>query len=215
MSPRLVLASHSPRRRELLAGLGLDFEVVASHVDEQRRPGEAAAAYVERLARAKAEAVAGDGLVVLGADTVVVHGGAILGKPAHPAEAETMLRALSGERHQVLTGVAVATVSGGRVGLESLTEATEVKFFELTDDEIAAYVATGEALDKAGAYALQGMAALFVESITGLPTTVVGLPLPATVRLLRRHGIDPLSPRKAAPDGGTGTEAGGLLPGPD
>ena len=187
---RLVLASSSPRRAELMGIIGLPFDVVAVDIDETRRPGEHPHAYVERLAREKAEAATITlEVVVIGADTAVVHDGEVLGKPAHPAEAETMLSRLSGDVHHVVTGVAVATVDGGRLEVESTVESARVRFAVLTHDEIAAYVATGEPLDKAGAYALQGRGGLFVESVEGHPTTIVGLPLPATRRLLARRGF--------------------------
>lgn len=187
---RLVLASSSPRRAELMAILGLAFEITPVDIDETRLPGEHPHAYVERLAREKAEAATITlDVVVIGADTAVVHEGEVLGKPAHPAEAESMLSRLSGEVHHVVTGVAVATVDGARLEVESTVESARVRFSVLTHEEIAAYVATGEPLDKAGAYALQGRGGLFVESVEGHPTTIVGLPLPATRRLLARRGI--------------------------
>lgn len=187
---RLVLASSSPRRAELLTLLGLRFEIEPVDLDESRLPGEQPHAYVERLARAKAEAATTDlDVVVIGADTAVVHEGEVLGKPAHPAEARSMLMRLSGDVHHVVTGVAVATVDGSRLEVESAVESARVRFTLLTDDEIASYVATGEPLDKAGAYALQGRGGLFVEWVEGHPTTIVGLPLPATRRLLARRGM--------------------------
>ena len=186
---RLVLASRSPRRAELLAVFGLPFDVLPADVDESRQPGEHPNGYVERLARDKAEAVAGPEVIALGADTAVVHEGDVLGKPAHPAEALAMLRRLSGETHHVVTGVAVAAIVDEQVLIESVVETARVTMAVLTDDEVAAYVATGEPLDKAGAYAIQGRGGLFVESIEGHPSTVVGLPLPAARRLLSRHGV--------------------------
>ncbi|HEX7098261.1 MAG TPA: Maf family protein [Acidimicrobiia bacterium] len=188
----LVLASGSPRRAELLSLLGVPFQVDVADVDESRRPGEEPATYVERLARAKASAVAREEVVALGADTIVVHHGVVLGKPAHPAEARSMLKRLSGDAHQAMTAVAVAIVERGRVVLDSVVETALVRFLPLTDREIDDYLATGEPLDKAGAYALQGRGAVLVESIEGHPTTVVGLPLPATRRLLVRAGVESL-----------------------
>lgn len=187
---RLVLASRSPRRAELLDLLGAAFEVEPSHVDETRRQGEEPAAYVERLARTKASAVAAPGRVALGADTVIVHGGTVLGKPAHPAEARSMLQRLAGERHHVLTAVAAVAYDGDSQIVASEVESAVVHFYPLTDEEIAAYVDSGEPFDKAGAYAIQGRGAVLVESIEGHPTTVVGLPLPCTRRLLARFGIE-------------------------
>ena len=185
---KVVLASGSPRRSELLALLDIPFEVQPD-VDESRRPGEEPLAYVERLARDKARAVAREGTVAVGADTIVVHRGTVMGKPEHPAEARAMLERLSGDVHQVMTAVAVATVEKGRVVLDSTVETALVRFLPLTDREIDDYIATGEPLDKAGAYALQGRGAVLVESIEGHPTTVVGLPRPATRRLLARAGV--------------------------
>lgn len=186
---RLILASGSLRRAELLALLGLAFEVQSPDVDESRLPGEEPHAYVERLARAKAAAVAAPDAITVGGDTVVVHHGMILGKPAYPAEARTMLRRLSGDDHQVVTGVAVAAIEGGRVVVESLVESALVRFTDMTDNEIDSYVGSGEPLDKAGAYAIQERGGVFVDSIEGHPSTVVGLPLPATRRLLARQGL--------------------------
>lgn len=186
---RLVLASGSPRRRQLLALLGVAFEARPVAVDEARRPGEGPRTYVERLARDKALAAAAPGLVSLGADTTVVHDGQVLGKPAHPAEARAMLRRLSGQPHEVVTGVAVAVFAGDRPTLESVVEGAVVHMRDLTDEEIDAYVATGEPLDKAGSYALQEGGGVLVAEICGHPSTVAGLPLVATRLLLQRHGI--------------------------
>lgn len=186
---RLVLASTSPRRAELLELLGVAFEVVAPDVEEVREPGEPPHGYVERAARDKAAAAAVPGAVTVGADTAVVHDGEVLGKPAHPAEAAAMLKRLSGDTHHVVTGVAVAEVDDGRMVLESMVESTLVRFATVTAEEIAAYVETGEPLDKAGAYALQGRGGLLVEAIEGHPSTVIGLPLSATRRLLARRGV--------------------------
>lgn len=186
----LVLASASPRRRELLAQAGYTFEVRPAHIPEDPRPGEEPIAYVVRLAREKAEAVyrelagregteAADGLLVLGADTTVVVDGEILAKPEDAADAARMLRMLSGRSHRVITGVALATAQGTEVA----AEVTAVRFVALADEEIAAYVATGEPLDKAGAYAIQGRAARWIPRIEGCYFNVVGLPL-ALVRAM-------------------------------
>lgn len=185
---RLVLASGSPRRAALVTSLGLAFEVVVPDIDESRHPDEEPDRYVERVARLKASVVDEPDAVVLAADTTVVHEGKVLGKPAHPAEARTMLQHLSGDLHAVFTAVVVA--SNGAVS--SAVDHTVVKMTELTDDEIDRYVATGEPLDKAGAYALQGLGGMFVEAVDGSPSNVIGLPLHLAVRLLRAHGIDPL-----------------------
>jgi septum formation protein len=187
--PHLVLASASPRRADLLAGVGLRFAVRPSHIDESPRPGEQPAAMVERLAREKAQAVAHPGELVVGADTTVVVDGHMLGKPADDDEATAMLRRLAGRAHEVLTGVAV--VEDGRVA--SGVEASRVAFAPLDEEEIAWYVATGEPLDKAGAYAIQGRGGLLVTSVDGNYSNVVGLPLPLVYRLLRELGHQPLS----------------------
>jgi septum formation protein len=179
---RLVLASASPRRRELLANAGLAFDVEPVDLDEGRAPGEAPHAYVERLAREKAEAVARrrPGAIVLGADTAVVLGDDVLGKPVDAADASRMLQLLSGRSHEVMTGVAV--VSNGRTA--SRVARTVVWFADLTGEQIAAYVATGEPADKAGAYAIQGGAAAFVTRTEGSYSNVVGLPMDVVADLL-------------------------------
>ncbi|MGA7096218.1 MAG: Maf family protein [Acidimicrobiia bacterium] len=185
----LVLASASPRRAELLRVLGLGFETQPADLDETRLPDEPAAAYVERLARAKAEAVAGTGLTVVAADTTVVHEGRVLGKPAHPEEARAMLRRLQGDVHEVFTGVAVAGWDGGSV-VRSAVDVAKVEFLAMTEDEIAEYVDTGEPMDKAGSYALQGLGGLFVRRIDGSPFTVIGLPIHLLPRLFAAVGSD-------------------------
>lgn len=181
---RLVLASGSPRRAALLDQLGLDFEVVAADVDESRRPDERAGDYVERLARDKASALASTGTIVIGADTAVVHEGLILGKPGHPAEARAMLHRLQGQTHEVFTGVAIAWESE----IRSLVDVTEVEMMAMTDDEIGGYVDSGEPMDKAGAYALQERGGAFVKSVSGSPSTVVGLPIHLVSRLIAQTG---------------------------
>jgi septum formation protein len=186
--PRLVLASGSPRRRELLAGLGLEFTVRAADVDETPHPGEMPAACVRRLALAKATARSEAGELVLGADTVVVLDGQLLGKPRDPADARRMLAAIAGREHTVLTGVTLHGESQGRQ--ETAVEASRVRLARMSPREIDWYVATGEPLDKAGSYAVQGVGALFVEAIYGNYTNVVGLPLPATCRLFGALGYD-------------------------
>lgn len=189
---RLILASSSPRRKHLLESLGIRFDVVAPDIDEHRHPNEEPFDYVVRIARAKAEsAVAGDAVVVA-ADTVVVIDGQLLGKPGHPEEAKTMLRRLSGVTHEVLTGVAVARLTD-IVQVLTAVESILVKFLPMTDDEIADYVATGEPMDKAGAYALGGLGAIYVEAVHGSPSGVIGLPVHTTARLLRSLGVDLLS----------------------
>jgi septum formation protein len=183
----LVLASASPRRRELLAGLGLQFTVRPADVDETPRDGEEPGAYVLRLAREKAAAVARDQELVLAADTTVVIDGEILGKPSDEEDARRMLRRLSGREHEVLTGLALCE-AGGRDA--SSVERSRVRMAALSEDEIAWYAATGEPLDKAGAYAIQGLGSLFVEAVAGNYSNVVGLPIPAVYRLFAALGID-------------------------
>ena len=196
---RLVLASASPRRRELLTGLGLTFEVRAARVDEPPLPGELPAAMVERLARQKALASAAvgeaDHEMVLAADTTVVIDGLILGKPVDQAEAVAMLAQLAGRTHEVLSAVAVVTPAGQ---VASVVDRTLVTMASLDAAQIRWYVATGEPMDKAGAYAIQGLGALLVETIAGSYTNVVGLPLPATARLVASVGYELLAFRDDA-----------------
>ncbi len=183
---RLVLASASPRRAELLRAAGIAFDVLTADVDETRRDGEAADAYVARLAEAKARAVIdrAAGRPVLGADTVVVCGDDILGKPADAADAKRMLRMLSGRAHVVLTGVCLAFGA-----LQTEIASTTVHFAPLTDGDIDWYVASGEPSDKAGAYAIQGLASRFVTTISGPYTNVVGLPVGLVYDLCKNAGI--------------------------
>ena len=186
------LASRSPRRRELLRQLGVDHEVVAADVPEIREPGETPAAYVERVAIAKA--VAGRALVkgdapVLGADTDVILDDVVLGKPADREAGLGMLRALAGRSHEVLS--AVALTDGTRT--ECRLKASRVTFAELDDETIEAYWATGEPAGKAGAYAVQGLGAAFVTHLEGSYSAVMGLPLHETALLLKSFGIDPLA----------------------
>src|SRR5688572_24849447 len=184
----VYLASASPRRSELLRQIGVPFTVRAAAVDEELLPGETPEAYVVRLATAKAETVwaaVADSRPVLGADTAVVLGAAILGKPSDTAEAAAMLERLSGRTHRVLTAVAVRHAGG----LESRLSASEVRFRVTTPAERLAYCTTGEPFDKAGGYGIQGHAAVFVESLQGSYSGVVGLPLFETAALLARCGI--------------------------
>ncbi len=212
--PLLVLASSSPRRRELLGRFGLPFVVRPADVDETVHPGESASDLVRRLAVAKAEAALAGAdepdVVVLAADTVVVIDDEILGKPVDRTEAAEMLARLSGRTHEVLTGMAVArrsdadpapspapgaatVVPGPAQSMVVEVEATEVTFVDLDPVDIAWYVATGEPLDKAGAYGIQGQGGIFVSSIRGNYDTVVGLPLVTVRTLLTDVGIDPLT----------------------
>ncbi len=188
--PRLVLASASPRRRDLLRASGVEADLTPADIDETPLPSETPAALVVRLARAKADAVlaryvAGSGgtvpsrIVVIGADTTVTIDGEIFGKPTCPAEARTMLSRLSGRTHTVITGVAVVDADGVEVGDES----TAVRFRSLDAADIDCYVASGEPVGKAGAYAIQGRGALFVERIEGSYHSVVGLPVHLVDRL--------------------------------
>jgi septum formation protein len=175
---RLVLASASPRRRELLAQAGFTFDVISADIPEVRKPGEDPIRFVTRLAREKAEAVLASHPVtadtmILGADTIVLVDDEVLGKPQDAADAARMLRLLSGQTHQVITGVCLAK---GRER-QRAAEVTFVRFATLSDEEIAEYVATGEPLDKAGAYAIQGRAGRWVLRIHGCYFNVVGLPL--------------------------------------
>jgi septum formation protein len=184
---RLVLASASPRRRELLGQLGLTFEVSAADIDETPQSGEPAGAYVLRLAREKARVVAlrHPDAWVLAADTTVALGEALLGKPRDAAEARDMLGRLSGRTHEVHTGVALA----GSGSEHSTLVRTRVTFRTLSSGEIAWYAGTGEPLDKAGSYAIQGKGGFLVASVEGSPTNVIGLPLGETLELLARAGV--------------------------
>lgn len=182
----LVLASASPRRRELLSQLDIRFTISAADIDETPHPGEAAPAYVERLAREKARVVAArhPGAWVLAADTTVALGTELMGKPRDPAEAQAMLTRLSGRTHDVYTGVALA----GRHE-EALVVHTRVTFRALRDAELAWYAHSGEPLDKAGAYAIQGKGGFLVAGVAGSTSNVVGLPLGETLALLERAGV--------------------------
>ena len=188
LAPRVVLASSSPRRRELLSLIGIAHEVRPADIDERALAGETPQTHCERLAREKAVALAGDagdGALVIGADTIVVVDDDILGKPRDEADAARMLRALSGRTHAVLTAVAV--VRQGRV--ESGVERVLVTFRAIDDTEIAAYIATREPMDKAGAYGIQGYGATIVERIEGDYFAVMGLALSRLIRLMARVGV--------------------------
>ena len=180
----LVLASASPRRAALLREAGIVFEIDAADVDETPLPHEAPIDYVKRLAEAKAMAVAArrPGRLVLGADTTVVLDDEVLGKPRDPGEAAEMLRRLSGRSHRVLTGICLVGVEGRA---ETSVASTTVEFLPLDANQIAEYVATGEPMDKAGAYAIQGGARLFVRSLDGELANVIGLPISVVTELLR------------------------------
>jgi septum formation protein len=189
-NPVLYLASQSPRRRELLRQIGVSFEVLCVDVDEMLHPGESTRDYVTRVALDKACAgrallAAGHARPVLGADTSVVVAGEVLGKPAGRAAAMRMLQRLSGSTHEVLSAVALAGGTGESVRVST----SHVSFRTLTERECAAYWATGEPADKAGAYAIQGLAAVFITRIEGSYSGVMGLPLFDTAELLNEYGI--------------------------
>jgi septum formation protein len=188
----LVLASASPRRRELLGRIGVRFEVLPAHVPEDARPGEAPAALARRLACEKARAVAvrlgpAPARWVLGADTIVVIDGDVLGKPDDAEHALALLRRLAGRRHRVLTGVAL--VSSESLAARHTVVESRVSMRPAGDDELRAYVAGGEPLDKAGGYAAQGEGRRLIEKIEGSESNVIGLPLEETASLLRAAGV--------------------------
>ncbi len=188
--PTLILASSSPRRREILEALGFEFDVCATDVDESRHDEEAAHDMVQRLAQAKATALpVATATAVIGADTAVVLGDEVFGKPRDERDAVDMLTRLSGRAHEVLTGVAVATSQS----VQSTLSTTTVRFRDISPDEARRYWHSGEPRDKAGAYAIQGLGGLFVEAIEGSYSGVVGLPVFETAALLREAGIDALS----------------------
>ena len=199
--PPLILASTSPRRAELLRMLGLPFEIRTGSVVEEALPGELPVPHVERLARAKAQAVSlhAPGALVLGGDTVVVSQGRILGKPRDADDAVSMLLALAGRAHQVISGLALY-----RTGalLTSGTRSTVVHFRPFGVEQARAYVETGEPMDKAGAYGIQGLGAVLVEGIEGDHSTVVGLPIPLLLDLLQEVGHPFRFPGPAARSGG-------------
>ena len=184
-SSTLYLASRSPRRRELLDQIAVCYRVVDVEIDETTRRGESARDYVLRVARDKAlhaHTTLPSSAAVLAADTAVVLDGAILGKPEDGAHALRMLRSLAGKTHQVLTAIALSTVS-----CETRISASQVRFRPVGDEELRAYIATGEPMDKAGAYAIQGRAAVFIEHLQGSYSGVMGLPLFEVAQLLQAH----------------------------
>jgi septum formation protein len=185
MTVPVILASSSPRRRELLTLIGLRHEVRPANVDETLMPGEIPWVYAERLARAKAQAAAAPGTVSIGSDTIVVVDGDVLGKPADAAEAAAMLRRLSGRSHTVMTAIAVAY--NGDVMSEVVK--VGVTFRSLREDEIADYIRTGEPMDKAGAYGIQGFGATIVDGVDGDYFAVMGLPVNRMIRLLESAGL--------------------------
>lgn len=186
-APVLILASASPRRARILRELGVPFRTVVSGQPEAVEDGEDGPTTVERLARAKALAVAeGQALPVLGADTAVLCDDEILGKPTSEADAMAMLRRLSLRAHEVVTGVCLVHGSVVRSGIEC----TRVIFGQMSDDDVEWYVGTGEPLDKAGAYNIAGRGALFIESVEGSPSNVAGLPVSLLRRLAAEAGVD-------------------------
>lgn len=187
MTPRVLLASSSPRRRELLTMIGIAHEVIPADIDEAYLPGEAPLAHAERLARAKVDTIAqvAPDAVVIGADTIVVIDDQVLGKPRDEVHAAAMLRQLSGRTHEVLTAVAVARAKR----IDSVVEVVSVTFRELREDEIRSYIATREPMDKAGAYGIQGYGATIVQRIDGDFFAVMGLSLVRLVTLLAQHGL--------------------------
>jgi septum formation protein len=188
--PPIYLASQSPRRRELLQQIGVEFEVISVDVDESVLVGESAEHYTLRVAKNKAQAgwqaSPASQRPVLGADTAVVVDGKILGKPKDLAAATEMLEMLSGRRHQVYSAVALCT----QQGMTSKLCISEVSFAALSSSQIADYIATGEGVDKAGSYAVQGLAAMFIERINGSYSGIMGLPLRETVLLLEQVGVN-------------------------
>jgi len=186
---RIILASSSPRRAEILRQAGIPFEVLATNSDESRRENESPVELVLRLAKAKANAAASrtsGPAIVLGADTEVVVDGQVLGKPASADDARAMLQQLSGRAHDVITGLALIRMPGNALRVEH--ETTRVTFAVMSDEEIADYIATGEPFDKAGAYAIQGIGGRYVARIEGCYFNVMGLPLARLYRMLRESG---------------------------
>ena len=192
---RFILASSSPRRRELLASIGVDFDVLPSHVPEEHQPGEAPEEYVARLSRDKAAAIAAQhpSRWIIAADTTVLLGDQLLEKPVDQSDAVRMLSLIAGRTHTVYTGVTLQ--NAGRAYHETRVAESEVRMLALPREDIEWYVRTGEPMDKAGAYAVQGIGGMFIDSIHGSYTNVVGLPLAMLFQMLRKAGIDPLRSR--------------------
>ncbi len=195
---QLILASASPRRSEILRGLGLGFEIEPADIDESRLSDEAAEIYVERIARSKADNRRRPGTLTIAADTIVVIDDSVLGKPESPEDAKRMLARLAGREHEVLTAVAVLDANSG--ALRSSVERSKVRIAAMSLSEINWYVATGEPLDKAGAYAIQGLGSLFVESVEGNYANIVGLPVPTLDRLVAELGQSLLDVRVESAD---------------
>jgi len=193
MTTRFILASRSPRRRELLASIGLEFDVVPSNIPEVRGEDESPEEYVARLSREKAAAIAREhpSRWIIAADTTVLLGDQMLEKPLDDEDAKRMLATIAGRTHIVYTGVTLQNIE--RQHHETRVATSEVRMLPLDARDVAWYVATGEPLDKAGAYAVQGIGAMFIDSIHGSYTNVVGLPLATLFQMLRKAGLDPLS----------------------
>jgi septum formation protein len=189
---RFILASASPRRRELLSSIGLEFEVLPSNIPEERQQGEAPEEYVARLSREKAEAIAErhPDRWIIAADTTVLLGEHLLEKPVDRADAVRMLATIAGRTHVVYTGLTLRKIDAEY--RDTRVAESEVRMLGLSDEDIEWYVNTGEPLDKAGSYAVQGVGAMFIDSIHGSYTNVVGLPLALLFQMLRKAGIDPL-----------------------
>jgi len=191
----IVLASASPRRQELLTNAGIEFVVRPANIPEVRLPDESPKVFAERMAQEKARAIRNNvetayprnqnSLAILGADTVVVIGNEVLGKPANSDDAARMLRLLSGHEHSVITGVCLS----GENFEDVRSEITIVHFGELSESDIKSYIKTGEPMDKAGAYAIQGMASRWISKIEGDYNNVVGLPVDLVLQMLREHGV--------------------------
>ena len=192
--PKIILASGSPRRAEILNSVGWKFTKDIPDIDESELPGETPERYVQRLAKAKGKTVAArhSGELVLAADTTVVIDGAIIGKPTDLADARRMLQMLSGKRHEVLTGIAVVKSGNAQLAIQR----TGVKFAEMTDAEINFLAEMGDPLDKAGAYAVQAQAALFIEGIEGDYWNVVGLPINLVYELVKKAGLESSLPKR-------------------
>ena len=197
MSVRFILASSSPRRRELLGSIGAEFDVIPSHIPEERRESETPEEYVARLSREKAHAISEKhpGRWIIAADTTVALDDLVLEKPADAEDAKRMLRTIAGKTHVVYTGVTLTR--GEPHYIDTHVATSEVRMLPLTPSDIDWYVATREPLDKAGSYAAQGVGGLFIDSIHGSFTNVVGLPLALLFQMLRKAGIDPLYNRTA------------------
>ena len=189
---RIILASASPRRKDILEQVGISCEVIPSSIDEDLITADSPSALVEALSKAKAEDVAAhfeNDFVVIGADTVVVKDSKVLGKPSNEAEAHKMLQMLQGNRHEVFTGVTLISVSGGKGLIDTFHVRTIVDMIPMTPELITSYIQTGEPMDKAGGYGIQGLAGLFIREITGSYSGIMGLPVFETGALLRPLGL--------------------------